>query len=102
MKSLITVSKAQKELQASTRAIRLEMGLTQAGLATRAGVSLPTLRKFEQKGQISLESFLKLLMVLDRLESVVNALEPIEQVFSSIDDVLTTDRKPSPKRGWRT
>jgi len=78
------------------------MGLTQAGLATRAGVSLPTLRKFEQKGQISLESFLKLLIVLDRLEAVVNALEPSEQVFSSIDDVLDSDKKPKPKRGWRT
>jgi len=102
MKSLMTVSKAQKELQASTRAIRLAMGLTQAGLATRAGVSLPTLRKFEQKGQISLESFLKLLIVLDRLEAVVNAFEPSEQVFASIDDVLKTDKKSTPKRGWRT
>jgi len=102
MKPLLTVSKAQAELQASTKARRLAMGLTQAGLATRAGVSLPTLRKFEQKGQISLESFLKLLMVLDRLEAVVNALEPSEQVFSSIDDVLNSDKKPKPKRGWRT
>ena len=102
MKSLLTVSKAQKEIQASTKAGRLAMGLTQAGLATRAGVNLPTLRKFEQKGQISLESFLKLLMVLDRLEAVVNALEPSEQVFSSIDDVLNSDKKPKPKRGWRT
>jgi len=102
MKSLLTVSKAQKGLQASTKARRLEMGLTQAGLSARAGVSLPTLRKFEQKGQISLESFLKLLMVLDRLEAVVNALEPNEQVFSSIDDVLATNKKSIPKRGWRT
>ena len=78
------------------------MGLTQAGLATRAGVSLPTLRKFEQKGQISLESFLKLLMILDRLEAVVNALEPAEQVFASIDDVLIADKKSTPKRGWRS
>jgi hypothetical protein len=42
MKSLLTVSKAQKEIQASTKAGRLAMGLTQAGLATRAGVNLPT------------------------------------------------------------
>ncbi len=78
------------------------MGLTQAGLATRAGVSLPSLRKFEQKGQISLESFLKLLIILDRLEAIVNAIEPSEQVFSSIGDVLNFDKKPTPKRGWRT
>jgi transcriptional regulator with XRE-family HTH domain len=27
------------------------MGLTQQGLSERSGVTLPTLRKFEQKGQ---------------------------------------------------
>ncbi|WP_443947630.1 helix-turn-helix domain-containing protein [Pedobacter sp. AW1-32] len=40
------------------------MELTQEELAKRAGVPLPTLRKFEQKGWISLESFFKFLMVV--------------------------------------
>lgn len=35
------------------------MNLTQEGLAERSGVPLSTLRKFEQKGMISLDSFLK-------------------------------------------
>jgi transcriptional regulator with XRE-family HTH domain len=102
MVSLITVSKAQKMLAEHTRARRLGMGLTQQGLAIRAGVSLPTLRKFEQKHTISLESFLKLLMVLDSLEQVVQATAPTQTKFSSIDDVLEDNEKKTPGKGWRT
>ena len=102
MVSLLTVSKAQKQLLQCMKAKRLRMGLTQAGLATRAGVTLPTLRKFEQKGLISLESFLKLLMVLDSLQSIVESLSPKEEAFASIDEVLEPTRKKTPKKGWHT
>ena len=102
MVSLITVSKAQKMLVEHTRARRLETGLTQEGLAKRAGVTLPTLRKFEQKGTISLESFLKILLVLDALEQVVEATAPQQTEFTSIDDVLSNNKKKKPKKGWRT
>ena len=77
------------------------MGLTQEGLANRSGVSLPTLRKFEQKGLISLESFLKLMMVLGGLERIVEASAPEQSAFSTIDEVLKADKKPARKKGWR-
>ena len=83
------------------RTRRLEMGLTQEGLAERSGVSLRTLRKFEQKGLISLESFLKLAMALGCLEDFVNAAEPSETEFTSIDDVLKDNKIKTPKKGWR-
>ena len=54
----ISSSKAQKKLVENVRERRLQMELTQEGLAERSGVPLSTLRKFEQKGSISLESFL--------------------------------------------
>lgn len=78
------------------------MGLTQQGLADRSGVKLATLRKFEQKGAISLESFLKLLMVLGSLDLVVEAVKPGQARFSSIDEVLEEAEKKMPQRGWRT
>ena len=84
------------------KARRLQQGLTQEGLASRAGVRLPTLRKFEQKGLISLESFLKLLAVLDCLESVVQVLKTDDKNFRSIEDVLKSHPKKPRKRGWRT
>ena len=75
------------------------MELTQEGLAERSGVPLSTLRKFEQKGSISLESFLKLLSVIGGLEEIVNALKPNKPNFKSIDEVLETDEEITKKRG---
>jgi hypothetical protein len=98
---LTTISKAQKNLAENTRLQRLKLQLTQQGLAERSGVPLPTLRMFEQKGLISLEAFLKLQMVLGGLENLVKAIEPNISEFSSIDEVLEADKKPTRKRGSR-
>lgn len=102
MKSLLSISKAQTQLRAQVKILRLNQGLTQQGLANRTGVPLPTLRKFEQKGVISLEAFLKVLMVLERLEAVVGALDNNEEYFKSIDDVLEDRPQKARRYGWRT
>ena len=101
MISLITPAKAQKKLAEHARTQRLQMELTQEGLAKRSGVPLPTLRKFERTGAISLESFLKLHMVLGSLEDILKATQMKETQFSSIDDVLEADKKPTRQRGKR-
>ena len=95
----ISSSKAQKKIAENVRERRLQMDLTQEGLAERSGVPLSTLRKFEQKGNISLESFLKLLSVIGGLEEVINALKPNIPNFKSIDDVLKTEAEIIRKRG---
>ena len=46
-----------KKIVQDIRERRLQMELTQEGLAERLGVYLSTLRKFEQKGSISLNFF---------------------------------------------
>ncbi len=96
--SLITQSRAQKRIAQNMRNLRLGRELTQKGLAERSGVSLSSLRKFEQKGSISLESFLKLALTLGCMDKLITATEPMESNFSSIDDVLAKDDK-RPKRG---
>ena len=101
MISLITTAKAQKKLSENTRLQRLNLQLTQQGLADRSGVPLPTLRKFEQKGLISLEGFLKLQMVLGGLENVIKSIQPNTTAFSSIDEVLEANKKPTRQRGNR-
>ena len=101
MLSLITVLEAQKKIAENVRLQRLQTGLTQQVLAERSGVALPTLRKFEQKGLISLESFLKLQMVLGGLEKIVKSIEPNIAEFSSIDEVIKANKKPTRKRGNR-
>lgn len=97
----ITPAKAQMKLAGHLRARRLASGLTQEGLALRSGVSLPTLRKFEQKGLISLGSFLKLMMAVGGLEDIVEAAAPRGPEFSSIDEVLKAEKASPRKKGWR-
>ncbi len=101
MLSLLNPSKAQVIITSHVRDRRINLGLTQDGLATRAGVALPTLRRFEQQGLISLEALLKILSITGGLDEIVKALEPQTPEFSSIDDVLKADAKPKRKKGWR-
>ena len=99
MISLISLSNAQNNIAKYVQQRRLLMGLTQQGLAERSGVPLATLRKFEQKSIISLESLLKLLMVVGGIEETMSALKPANSKFTSIDDVLDTRNRVIPKRG---
>ncbi len=99
MISLISATKAQQKIAEHVRERRLLMELTQEGLAERSGVPLATLRKFEQKGTISLESLLKLLMVVGGLEEIIDALKPPKPNFTSIDEVLKDSKSITRKRG---
>lgn len=56
------------EIAERHKALRKATKLSQSELAVRAGISLGSLKRFEQTGQISLESLLKLVHVLDRLK----------------------------------
>lgn len=99
MISLISPSKAQRSIVQRIRERRLLLELTQEGLSDRSGVPLATLRKFEQKGVISLESLLKLLWVVGGLEELTDALKPSIPKFTSIDEVLKNDSHKTGKRG---
>jgi transcriptional regulator with XRE-family HTH domain len=101
MISLISLSNAQLKIADHIRARRLSMELTQEGLAQRSGVPLATLRKFEQKGIISMESFLKILMVIGGIEELLGVLKPSKPNFKSIDEVLKDTDTISRKRGRR-
>ncbi|NQT78463.1 MAG: helix-turn-helix transcriptional regulator [Bacteroidetes bacterium] len=71
------------------RDLRKKAKLSQTELAERSGVSLGSIKRFETTGQISLESFLKLLHILGRLDDFDGILEPgdnmeeIENLFSN-------------------
>lgn len=95
----ISLEKIQKKLVQNIRERRLLLELTQEGLAERSGVPLSTLRKFEQKGLISLDSFLKILSVVGGLEEMLNVLKPTKPNFKSIDDVLKSEDEIIRKRG---
>lgn len=66
--------------------IRKRKKITQKQLAARSNVSYATLRKFEQTGQISLESFIKLSMELGLLDQVNDLFT--QPVYGSIEEVI--------------
>lgn len=85
-----------KIISQNVRERRLENNLTQEGLAKRAGIKLPTYRKFEQTGEISLSGLLRIAWAL-------GVLEDFNQLFSkkqylSIEEVISGGGKQR-KRG---
>lgn len=96
------------ELQTSTeilqgvaqraRALRLERGWTQGELARRSGVALPTLKRFEQTGQVALERLVAISVVL-------GAVQPLGELFAPGPARTLADlerRDAAPKRAPRT
>ncbi len=61
---MMTPSEMQKRVASRARDLRLELNLSQQTLSEKSGVSYGSLKKFEQTGQISLESLLKLAVIL--------------------------------------
>lgn len=74
------------------KSIRKRRKITQKQLAGRSNVSYATLRKFEATGQISLESFIKLVMELGLKDELDNLFST--PVYNSIDEVIN-ERKQS-------
>lgn len=95
--SLHTPAEIQTRLSARLRAWRLRLGWKQVTLAEQSGVSLPTVRRFESGGQITLANFLRLVHALGRLEELADAFKP--QPVRSIDE-LESDQSPR-QRGHR-
>ena len=78
---------------------RVSKGFTQVNLSERSGVSLAVLKKFEQTGKISLESFVKLTFVLGLNGQILEALKPKTE-FSSMNELLAEDNKPKRKYAY--
>ena len=66
--------------------LRKRRKISQKELAAKSGVSLGSLKRFEQTGEISLQSFTKLAIALD-VEGELEALFS-EVPFDSIEEVL--------------
>ena len=78
------------ELSIKFKKQRKSLGLTQTELATRSGVSLGSLKRFEGSGQIALESLLKLALVLECLEDFSAVCCEEDERFESIEDMIGT------------
>lgn len=84
--TMSTPAQVAMQIAMRVKSRRLELDLTQKGLAERAGIKFATYRRFEQTGEISLTGLLQIGFAL-------NALSDFDVLFSqkqyqSIDDVL--------------
>ena len=78
---------------------RLLLNLTQRGLAIRSGVSLGSVKRFESSGKVSLESLLKVSLVLECLDDFNNIANIKIQKINSIEQLLNSKEPRIKKRG---
>ena len=95
--NMITPSEMQKAIANRARDLRLELNLSQQTLSEKSGVSYGSLKKFEQTGQISLESLLKLAIVLGAMDNFKALFPPAPATAAlSLDELIAADKR---KRG---
>ena len=87
------------DLSLRVKARRLELNLTQSALAARSGIPLPTYRRFESTGEISLRNLVSLALTLkstDEFESLFSRPR-----YETIDEALASSRNRARMRGRR-
>lgn len=68
--------------------LRKELGYSQVEMAERAGISLGSLKRFEQKGLISLDSLLRLAHLADRLSDFKTLFAPPKDDMKRIEKLF--------------
>lgn len=75
-----------KELVEKIKQHRKKLKISQAQLAIKSGVSLGSIKRFESKYEISLNSFIKILIALNLEQDLKNLF--IQKNYNSIDEVI--------------
>ncbi|MEI8114669.1 MAG: helix-turn-helix transcriptional regulator [Bacteroidia bacterium] len=78
---------------------RLELNLSQNALAKKSGISLGSLKRFEQTGEISLKSMVMLALALDATHEFTQLFAGSQ--YQSINELLSKDKAKNAKRGRR-
>ncbi len=86
-----------REIALNLKQRRLEKNLTRQALATRAGVSLGTLKRFEDQSEISLKHLLMIAVALGATDEF-HRLFSVKQ-YQSIDELLKVRVAKTRKRG---
>lgn len=95
--SLETPENVSTALAARIKELRLARGWKQATLAQRSGVSLASLRRFEESGKVSLQNLLDLAFALNRLDDFDILFQGARA--SSLAELEAGEKRPARKRG---
>ena len=93
---LLSATEICEELCARLRAQRLAQNLQQAELATRAGVSVGTIRNLEQKGQITLALLVNVAIALGVVGDMNELFQP-KLISIKALEAFTQSRKRASK-----
>jgi transcriptional regulator with XRE-family HTH domain len=80
------------------RKLRLEENLTQEGLASRAGITLSSLKRFEHTAEISLDRLIRIGLVLGAASQFAELFRP--EVAMTLDELIAANT-PRRRRGRR-
>ena len=86
-----------KKLALRLQKRRLFLNMSQKSLSEKSGVSLGSIKRFENSGEISLKHLLKLALVLDAMDEFHDLFPPKE--YNSIDDIIRNRKQKERKRG---
>jgi transcriptional regulator with XRE-family HTH domain len=98
MLSLKTSSEVALDLANRIRTQRLSRNWTQAELAVRSGLKLPTYVLFERTGRIALLRLLKVLDVLGLLDEFDQLARQENLAGLTLDDITRPERKRGRRR----
>ncbi len=88
-----------KDIAQQEKSKRKRRKITQKELSMRSGVSLASIKRFEQTGEISFVSLLQIAAILDELDSFANLFEGIE--YQSIQEVINERNQSSRSKDRR-
>ncbi len=89
-----STSEIMKVVAGNVRAMRLGRNISQKDFASKVGIALPTYRRFESTGEISMRKLVEIAKFFDLTGDIKNLFTKRE--YSSIEDVIK--EKPNRKR----
>ncbi len=93
----MTPVEVAREIATRAQEKRLSFNFSQQSLSEKSGVSLGVIKKFERTGKISLESLLKLAVVMDSLTEFIELFKKTpDNLYPSLDALL---KQKTRKRG---
>jgi len=95
----VSTSELMKVVAGNVRAMRLRRNISQKDFASKVGIALPTYRRFETTGEISLRKLVGIAKFFDVARDFKNLFTKRE--YSSIEEVIKekTNRKRASKNG---
>jgi transcriptional regulator with XRE-family HTH domain len=98
--NILSTLDVQEKVAQALKGARLSANLTQEGLASRAGVSLGSLKRFEREGEISLKGLVRLAFALHLEDELGTLFQPKQS--TSLDALLQQSKTSQRQRGRKS